>query len=211
LTERLAPFDPRRILASPWAYRAVQALVRGDASYRKLVERHLPVRPGERVLDVGCGPADLRAYLPADADYVGFDASPRYVAWARRRYGDRARILCQTLERVELEALGLGSFDWVVAYGLVHHLDDREAADFFALARAALRPGGRLVTIDGCFAPDQSRLVRWLLRHDRGRHVRTEAAYRALAATSFPSVVAHVRRDLLRLPYTLIVLECTAP
>lgn len=210
MTESLGALDPRRLLASPWAYRATQALVRGDASYRKLVERHLPVRPGERVLDVGCGPAELLAHLP-EVDYVGFDASPRYVAWARRRYGDRARIFCQTLDRVELEGLGLGSFDWVVAYGLVHHLDDGEAADFFALAREALRPGGRLVTLDGCFADDQSRFVRWLLRNDRGRHVRTEPSYRALASTSFPSVVAHVRHDLLRLPYTLIVLECTAP
>ncbi len=46
------------------------------------------------------------------------------------------------------------------------------------LARAALRPGGRLVTADGCYLDGQSRIARLLLKMDRGRHVRTEAGVR---------------------------------
>ena len=208
MTESFRPLDPRRILASPWVYRTAQAVVRGDASYREIAERYLRAQPGDRVLDVGCGPAEILHFLP-EVDYVGFDASPRYVEWARRAHGSRGRIFCQTLDRVELEGLGLESFDLVVAYGLVHHLDDREARDFFALARSALRPGGRLVTMDGCFTPDQSGLVRYLLEKDRGEHVRTEGAYREIASGSFSSVATDVRHDLFRMPYTLLIMECT--
>ncbi|MAE96454.1 MAG: hypothetical protein CL910_17535 [Deltaproteobacteria bacterium] len=201
------PLDPRRLLASPWAYRTAQALIRGAASYRILAEEYLKARSGERVLDIGCGPADLLAHLP-DVDYVGFDASPRYIEWARKRHGERGRFLCRTLDEAELMELGAGSFDLAIAYGLVHHLDDAEARSFFELARSALRPTGRLVTIDGCYLPEQSGFVRMLLQRDRGQHVRRPEAYRELAAAAFASVTADLRGDLLRMPYSLIVMEC---
>jgi len=209
VTGAMHPLDPRRALESAWVYRTAQSLIRGAASYRRLAEEHLRVVPGERVLDIGCGPAEILSHLP-DIDYLGFDASSRYIEWARNRYGGRGRFLCQTLDQAELEDLGAGSFDLVVAYGLVHHLDDQEARAFFALARSALRPAGRLVTIDGCFVPEQSKFVRWLLERDRGRHVRTPDAYRKLAGSSFGVVEDQLHHDLFRLPYTLIVLECGA-
>ncbi len=201
------PLDPRRLLKSPWVYRTAQTLIRGGASYRVIAEKYLRAKPGERVLDVGCGPADLLAYLP-EVDYVGFDASSRYIDWARKNHAGRGRFLCQTLDEAELEELGAGSFDLVVAYGLVHHLEDEEAGRFFALARSALRSSGRLVTIDGCYVPEQSGFVRLLLDRDRGQHVRAPEAYRELAGSSFGSVIADVRNDLLRMPYTLILMEC---
>jgi len=201
--------DPRRLLASAWVYRTAQALVRGDASYERIAEDHLRAKPGDRVLDIGCGPAEILGHLP-DVEYVGLDASPQYIDWARKRHGMRGRFLCQTLDNAELEELGAGSFDLVLAYGLVHHLDDTEARAFFALARSALRPTGRLVTIDGCYVPEQSGFVRGLLERDRGRHVRTAEAYQDLAHSSFGTVDAQIRHDLFRMPYTLIVIECSA-
>ena len=56
----------------------------------------------------------------------------------------------------------------VLAIGVVHHLDDAEAVKLFQLAHAALKSGGRLVTMDGCYVPKQSRVARHLLaRHCR--------------------------------------------
>jgi cyclopropane fatty-acyl-phospholipid synthase-like methyltransferase len=199
--------DPRRALESAWVYRTAQFLIRGEDSYRRLAQEHLRVASGDRVLDIGCGPAEILSHLP-EVDYLGFDASSRYIEWARKRHGTRGRFLCQTLGEAELEGLGAGSFDLVVAYGLVHHLDDVEALAFFALARAALSATGRLVTIDGCFVPEQSRFVRRLLERDRGHFVRSPEAYRELAHSRLGGVEAPIRHDLFRMPYTLIVLEC---
>ncbi len=198
--------DLRSILALPVAYRLFGRLVGGGAR-ATFVRDYLRPQPGDRVLDLGCGPGDLLAALPP-CEYVGVDLDPNYVAAAQARYGDRGTFRCEPAEAVvEVEP---ASFDLVVMTGLLHHLDDDQAAAVLAVARKALRPGGRLVTLDGCFVPGQSRLARWMLRRDRGKFVRDQRAYLRLAEAAFPAVAPHVRHDLMRVGYTHLILVCTA-
>jgi len=201
--------DPRRLLDLPIVFRWLYAVV-GSREWRIFAEEYVRARAEDRVLDVGCGPADVVAVLPRDIEYTGIDVNERYVRAAERRFAARGRFFCRALDRGLVAELGPGRFDIVVAHGLVHHLDDGEAAEFFALARTALRAGGRLVTADGCYAADQSPAARYLLSRDRGRHVRTRNAYVALAARSFSDVSSHLRHDTYRVPYTMIFLECRA-
>jgi hypothetical protein len=72
----------------------------------------------------------------------------------------------------------------------------------------ALRPGGRMITNDGCYVPGQSQTKRFLLSRDRGRYVRTEDQYLELAREYFDEVKPHIREDVLRIPYTHLILEC---
>jgi hypothetical protein len=94
--------------------------------------------------------------------------------------------------------------------GVVHHLDDDQASNMFTMASRALSSGGRLITLDGCYTTPQSAVVRRLLDNDRGKFVRTESAYRAIAEGVFPKVKTSVRDDMFRIPYTVIVMECDA-
>jgi SAM-dependent methyltransferase len=159
------------------------------------------------VLDLGCGPGDLLACLPA-CGYVGIDLDPGYIAAAKARYAGRGTFRCEPAEAVA--GLEPGSFDLVVACGLLHHLTDAQALATLKVARRALRPGGRFVSLDGCFVPGQRRVDRWLLRRDRGEFVRDLPGYCRLAGAVFPVVVPVVRQDLLRIPYTHAILECSA-
>ena len=99
-------------------------------------------------------------------------------------------------------------FDIVLALGVLHHLDDNEALTLFQIAHDAMKPGGRLVTIDGVWTDDQSHIVKYLLSRDRGRFVRSEAGYKELAAKVFSNIESSVRHDLLRIPYSLMILKC---
>ena len=77
-----------------------------------------------------------------------------------------------------------------------------------AEARRALKPGGKLVTVDGVWTNDQSATARWLLARDRGEYVRGEQEYVKIASQEFGNIKPSVRHDLLRIPYTHLILEC---
>ncbi len=65
------------------------------------------------------------------------------------------------------------------------------------------------MSLDGAFVEAQSRMARILLKNDRGKFVRYPEAYAALASQAFPQVRVSVRHDLIRIPYTHVMLECS--
>ena len=203
IIDRLASF-----LSFPAAYRLFVRLIGTDLQKRYVAEFVKP-RPGDKVLDIGCGPGDMLASLPG-VDYTGLDISPAYIAAAKKRFGNRGRFFCQDVGVTALEQ-ERGTFNLVLATGVLHHLDDERAAKLFEIARLVLRPDGRLITYDGCYVPEQSRLARWMLSKDRGKFVRTYPEYLRLASACFASIDPHIRHDLLRIPYTHLIMYCSQP
>jgi SAM-dependent methyltransferase len=199
----LAP--ARKLLAVPFVYRTFGRLTGGVAGRVRFARDHIRARPGQRLLDIGCGPADILPHLPG-VDYTGFDASEDYIATAKRVHGDKGQFYAK---RVSEETLaGSDKFDVVLAIGLIHHLDDAEAEHLFRLAHGALAPGGRFVTLDCVYTDTQSRAARYIISRDRGEHVRDEKGYLDLAKRVFTKVTPSVYSDLLRIPYTHLILEC---
>jgi SAM-dependent methyltransferase len=139
-------------------------------------------------------------------NYLGFDINADYIEAARQRFGKRGRFFCGDvgLATINEEA---GTFDLALATGVLHHLDDDRAARLFELAHKALKPGGRLITFDGCYLAGQPRLARFVVSRDRGEFVRRREDYVRLAEGCFPRVEAFVRHDLLRIPYTHLIVR----
>lgn len=197
----------RAILSLPVAYRLFQRLVGVHGLRVEYVEKYVRPKASDRVLDCGCGPGDFVTYLPG-VDYVGIDMDESYIASARANYGDRGsfRLGPVTAETMSDEA----RYDLILANGLLHHLDDAQVSEFLRLAALNLKPSGRLVTFDGCYTENQSPVARRLLDMDRGSHVRSLDAWLELVKPVFPAVKTHLRTDLLRIPYTHLVMECPA-
>jgi hypothetical protein len=95
-----------------------------------------------------------------------------------------------------------------MAFGVLHHLEDGSARQLFHGARTVLKAGGRLVTIDPVFLPEQNSMARYLVSRDRGRNVRYPESYAALAQGIFAAVEPTVLRNTLRIPYDHAVLVC---
>ncbi len=195
----------RDVLGVAAVYRSFQRILGGHAR-ETYVREYVRPKLRDRVLDIGCGTADILEYLPSGVDYVGFDANTRYIDYARARFAQRARFFSGKVS--DVIGADLAGFDVVLANAVVHHLTDAGAIELFELAKAALADRGRLVTLDGCFVDGQSRIARYFLAHDRGQFVRTEEAYVDLAGRVFSNVTSDIRHDLMRIPYTHILMEC---
>jgi len=196
----------RSILAFPTIYRLFSYIVGGDAR-SFYVEKYIRPEDGGKTLDIGCGTADILSYLP-NVEYVGLDMNEAYINSAKKRFGSRGKFLAKKVNKGTINELSIFDFDMVLATGVVHHLDDDEALQLFELARSALKPAGRLITLDGCYTERQSWLTRFILSIDRGKYVRTRDQYLGLASKSFTDIKVFIHHDLLRIPYTHIIMEC---
>lgn len=180
----MAPRVLEWVLAHPLSYIVLQRLVGGTAVRMESIDA-LSVRTGERVLDVGCGPVDYLDRFPP-CDYHGFDISKPYIAHARRRWGSRGHFYAETY--TEERRQELPPFDAVIMLGLLHHVDDATAHELLGLAARSLQPGGRMVTMDTVLYEGQPRVSELLSKNDRGDHVRSPAAFTALAKSHFGNV-----------------------
>ncbi|MBN1814265.1 MAG: class I SAM-dependent methyltransferase [Anaerolineae bacterium] len=110
--------------------------------------------PVSRILDLGCGPADLWAEnldrIPAGWEITLTDFSPGMVEQAQENLGDCERPF--TFGLVDAQSIpcdvasfdAVGGFDAVIANHMLYHVPDRAKA--LAEMRRVLRPGGRLYT-----------------------------------------------------------------
>ena len=196
----------RPILDRPFFYELHNLVIGAKHRSQVMVRDYICPKPGDHVLDIGCGPGNMVPFL-AGTVYHGVDMNSDYIEWARKRFSDRAKFSCQRVS--EQDVHDLGEFDIVLALGLLHHLDDSEADDLFRLGYAALKSGGRMITMDGCYMPQQSKVEKYLLDIDRGRFVRTKEHYLRLAHQRFNQVTTHMQSGLLRIPYTELFLVCT--
>jgi SAM-dependent methyltransferase len=110
----------------------------------------LDVRPGQRVLELGCGPGVALAALAqraAGGKVIGLDHSPTVLRQARRR--NARAIRAGRVELFEGSYLALpagvaqgGPFDRILAVNSLQFADTPEP--LLRSLREALRPGGRL-------------------------------------------------------------------
>jgi len=195
-----------RWLKVPCLYNVFQAVVGGNALGRRIIQSHIRAKPGDKVIDIGCGSARVLQSLP-DVEYLGLDIHPDYIAFARRTYGGKGTFVVGDTRSLRGDSR-FKDADIVIAISVLHHLDDEEAADCIRFAYDALKRGGRLVCYDACWIPNQGVVSKWIMSRDRGRNIRTEQQFRQLAGRLFKNVQTWVDTKPMRIPYVTIVLEC---
>jgi len=127
------------------------------------------LRPGMRLLDVGCGPGSITVGLAqavAPGEVVAIDLSPEVLEEARALAAER-QIANVRFERGDVHALAApdGSFDVVYAHQVLQHLADPVEA--LREMKRTLAGGGIVAVRDSDYgtctwSPSDERLTRWL-------------------------------------------------
>ena len=193
------------ILEHPAVYEGFHHLIGARRWLRRFANEIVRADGGNVILDIGCGPAPLCAYVPSTATYIGFDYNKAYIERARRVYGGRGRFICDDVGNFALHHLPQA--DIAVAIGILHHLNDDLAARMLKATAATLTPGGRLITVDPCYHPEQSALQRFVVSQDRGMHVRPFERYVELCGNAFDNPSAHFQRGHVPFPHSICIVE----
>lgn len=116
------------------------------AQARKLehICRKLRLKPGERLLDIGCGWGGLALYAAQKhgVRVLGITLSQEQAAYAnaclaRAGLGDRASVKLRDYRDV-----GAESFDKIVSVGMFEHVGQKQLPEYFAQTYRSLKPGG---------------------------------------------------------------------
>lgn len=187
-----------RMIGVPAIYKALMFALGAERAITRYVSEVLRPEAGMKMLDVGCGPANILAYLPA-LDYTGIDLNEKHIAFARERFGDRGRFLVG--DAAEDLKQGEHTFDLINVSGLLHHLSDSQAISLFGSLRRLLRRDGRIVTLDTVWLSGQRIVAKLINRMDSGMNIRTPESYVGLLKGSGLEVQTRLFHDLLRIPY----------
>jgi SAM-dependent methyltransferase len=192
-----------RLIAIPTIYKMLMFSLGADQAIARYANDVLQPSHGMKVLDVGCGPANILSYLPS-VDYTGIDLNEKHIAFARELYGHRGRfIVGNAAEDLKQEE---EAFHLINASALLHHLGDDEAVSLFKSLKRLLKKDGKIVTIDNVWLPRQRMAVKLVNKLDSGINIRTPEGYLKLLNGLGFDVQTRIFHDLLRIPYDHFVM-----
>ena len=120
-----------------------ETLEQAQLAKKRHIAAKLLLKPGQRVLDIGCGWGGMALYLAqiADVEVLGVTLAEEQLKVARERaaglgLSDRVRFELQDYRNVA------DKFDRIVSVGMMEHVGASELGTFFATVRDRLAPDG---------------------------------------------------------------------
>ncbi|MCL4873666.1 methyltransferase domain-containing protein [bacterium] len=121
-------------------------------SFRERTLEFAGIRPGEKILDVGCGTGVLTRMAKErggrDGTAIGIDPAPAMIGAARKAAsfeGSRAEFRVAAVEALPFPD---DCFDLVLSSLMLHHLPPDLKVQGLSEVKRVLRPGGRLLLVD---------------------------------------------------------------
>ena len=99
----------------------------------------------------------------------------------------------------------LPKFDYILLFGILHHLNDTEVKKLMPLIKSALKKNGSIITLDPIFIKNQNPIAKLIIERDRGNNVRNDVGYLKITKNYFKKISSKIYSQKF-LPYTWFVM-----
>ena len=131
------------------------------------------IKPGDSVLDAGCGTGSLtltaKSYAGPSGKVHGIDAAPEMIDLARKKAARSGLEVVFDVGLIEQLAFPDATFDVVISRLAIHHLPDDLKRRGFAEILRVLKPGGHLLIAD--FKPPSNHVLNHIMSALVGGHM----------------------------------------
>jgi len=123
------------------------SLEEAQAYKHDLVARKLGLRPGMRLLDVGCGWGGMVRHAAREygVQALGVTLSKQQASWAQHAIEEQGLSGLAEVRHLDYRDVTEGDFDAVSSIGLTEHIGQAQLPGYFSFLLGKLRPEGRLL------------------------------------------------------------------
>ena len=192
----------RTILNWNLFYSAYQSAI-GDHRIYKRVVQSAPDLNNKFVVDIGSGNGRLLDFIPESCAYIGYDFNEKYISSASNKY--RNRNAAFYLNDVNQTTFKERNVDVAFLIGVIHHLSDSDVMLLLKKIKNILKPTGILISLDPVLIENQNVIARYIIKNDRGTHVRNIKNYENLTKSEFINSKYTTFNNLLNIPFNHII------
>jgi 2-polyprenyl-3-methyl-5-hydroxy-6-metoxy-1,4-benzoquinol methylase len=190
---------------SPLVYRIIQYIMSGTSFRNSIIKKNIK-KSNLKILDIGCGPAQILEQIPR-CDYYGYDIDQRSIQYAKKKYRKKNyHFYCKKFNKTEIKKLP--KFDFVIFFGILHHLSNKEADKMLTLCKRTMKKNSKLLTEDPILLEKQNIIAKFLIEKDRGINVRQKKEYINLLKKHFKKIKNKVTHQFF-IPYTWFTTVCS--
>lgn len=195
-----------KLFSYPLIYTFMQKIMSAEKKRVALVKKVIKKNSNINVLDIGCGTGKIIEALPKAMNYYGYDISKTYINYARIKYRSKnIKFFCKEFSLRELKKLP--KLDFVILFGIIHHLDDQEFDNLLFLIKKIIKKKGVLLTCDPTLIKKQNFVAKFLIKNDVGNNVRFPKDYISRLKKHFKKIDYKIDNQKF-IPYTWFSTKC---
>ena len=191
-----------KLLTNSYFYNFTQFIL-GATNFRKQYIYNLKIKKNSTILDIGSGTSTILNYLD-NPKYYAYDINHSNIEFAKKKFGRKG--VFKNKKFTNKEIINLPKFDYIFLFGVIHHMSNEEVTKLLKMLKRCLKTDGCLCSIDGVYLKKQNFLAKYLLKKDRGKHVRTKSEYNKIVNKSFTFLKTKIVHWKL-FPYTYITIK----
>ena len=190
---------------NPLIYKIIQGVMSGTSFRNGIIKKNI-TKNNLKILDIGCGPAQILEHIPK-CDYYGYDIDRRSIQYAKKKYYQKNyHFYCKKFNKTELKKLP--KFDFIIFFGILHHLSNKEVYEILKLCKKIMKKNSKLLTEDPILLENQNVIAKFLIKKDRGLNVRDKQEYINLLKKHFKKIKNKVTHQYF-IPYTWFTTVCS--